>query len=308
MHTFTCALPPELQPCRSTTADVVLLLALLSKLATEPLALGAAEDLPKPDGSGPAATGTSSSPQVGFRRITAALLKDTALRLLADVFAVAGRGFAASPLLAACVARMVTPALLSHVMSPRIALPCLSICIQPLPGEAAAAAGATGGDGADGGAGGAAAAASSNGAAAASAAGPVPPALAPISLLRTVLQVIAAMWASRGCDDSGDGPGSAAGIGAMAALSGGSPVYGSHGGAPAAIAVGSTGPATSVREACAREIGVLLRCVLLHTLASRAAPAAMRVDALEAFSEMVVAPQALMELYLNHDLVRGLFL
>lgn len=245
--------------------------------------------------------------------MTVALLKDAALRLLVDVFAVAGRGFAASPLLTACVARMVTPALLSHVMSPRVALPCLSICIQPLPTDSgatvaagAASAAAAAQDGADASSGGGPASSANPGSANAAAAGAGAAALAPISLLRSVLQVITALWSSRGCDDGGD---ATAGVGAMAALSSSSP-GGAHGlvpgaaGALLALAGGGGGIATSVRESCAREIGVLLRCVLLHTLASRAAPAALRLDALEALGEMVVAPQALMELYLNHDLVR----
>jgi hypothetical protein len=256
---------------------------MLAKQATEPLSfVSTASDSSTASAASAAAAAAAAhavsyvSAMASVKRHTAAIQKDTALLLLSDVFAVAGRGFAASPLLAACVSRMVTPALLSHAMSPHIAAPCLSICAPPLPAETAASAGPSEGSRPRAESEIALAAANHN-----TASGIVP--LEPLSVLKTVLQVIVAMWASRGCDSGSD---ESAAHGAVAALSGG----GGDGGVAAGDETTTAHP-TSIRESCAREIDVLLRAILLHTLSSRAAPALMRQEALDALADMVIAPE-----------------
>jgi hypothetical protein len=228
-------------PSRSPTCDIAVLLSLLSKLATEPLSFSE-------DANAAASTSASS------KRLTAVLHRDTAIYLLTDVFAVASSGFSASPLLVACVNRMVCPALFSHASSPRIVHPALSISESGEDDEetlsssvAAAVALATRGD-------------------------PQGVDVPPTSVFQAVIRVVSALWSARGSDEN-----------VLA--------YGAVDNVP-----------TTIREACAREIGALMRAFVVHTLASKSAPHALRLDLLEEISSWVAAPQLLMELYINHDM------
>jgi hypothetical protein len=439
------------------------MLALLAKTATEPLvfsapggggggtsggAAGASGSGASSSGGGsgagggggptPSASagggGAAQSASTSFKRLTSVLQRDTALFLLGEVFSAAGPALAASPLLVACVSRLVVPAIFSHLLSPRIAHATLSICTAPSMVDLSALA-----------AGGAAAEAAgvspSVAALAASAAGPrlLDPAAAvvipPTSLYRGVLQVIGALWSARGAEEAASlcaqvaaataaliaaaRPANAfAGRGQVtsslllsASTGGGLPLRGAHGHSASAASVGSgfgamlspsglsamspggtssaaysslpslpsqahahlpTGsgggalqlpstagrgggggsfplslsasPALSaaaaaaaaavpvhalpgaaaraarlsgtsagssstlrpslpanLRESCAREVSALLRGVLLHTLASKTAPHALKLDAVEEASRWLGTPQALMELWINHD-------
>ena len=333
-------------PARSPTNDVVVLLALLSKLAMEPLSFSNADAASSSSGangaggssssggnntsSGAGGSGAASSSSTsGYRRVTGLLLRDTALHLLNDAFDAAGRGFASSPLLIAAVTRIVCPSLWSNVLSPRIRLAHVSICMNPDPrlGEVAEDAlsvarereGSTGSNSGGGGEG----------------EGP------PTSVLKAVLAVISAMWAARGSDESAtSGGGGGGGGGGVRNLSGSgflgesptSPMYppsrsqqqqqpgplqlqssdssgaGATSSAPdlsssSSVALsGSAGTflpvvpyasagALNIREACAREIGALLRSIVMHVLSSRSAPPTLRLDAVDGLMAMVAAPQ-----------------
>jgi len=464
--TVPCSFDPFRLPARSPTADVAVMLALLAKTATEPLVFsapgggagGAAGGAGGASGSGASGSGGSgagggggggptpsasagggagqpSSASTSFKRLTSVLQRDTALFLLGEVFSAAGPALAASPLLVACVSRLVVPAIFSHLLSPRIAHATLSICTAPSMVDLSALA-----------AGGAAAEAAgvspSVAALAASAAGPrlLDPAAAvlipPTSLYRGVLQVIGALWSARGAEEAASlcaqvaaataaliaaaRPANAfAGRGQVtsslllsASTGGGLPLRAAHGHSASAASIGSgfgamlspsgmsatspggtssaaysslpslpsqahahlpTGsggglqlpstagrgggggsfpislslsasPALSaaaavaaaaaaapppaggaargarlsgtsagssstlrpslpanLRESCAREVSALLRGVLLHTLASKTAPHALKLDAVEEASRWLGTPQALMELWINHD-------
>jgi hypothetical protein len=94
------------------------------------------------------------------------------------------------------------------------------------------------------------------------------------------------MWASRGADDDSSSSGGASAGGGSAAGGGGG-----ADGAPATFPV-----AVNLREACARELGALMRALLLPMLTARCAPPALRADALEALASWTAVPQLLMEL------------
>ena len=269
---FTFAWAPFPAETRSATADVAVLLAILSRLAYEPTTFsseanaggggGTSADGASSGSSAVVASSGSSSSQshsqqqpAGYRRLIGLLLRDTALVLLAEVFDAAGPAFAASPLLVGVAARLVAPSLWSHALTPRVTHTPLSICDDAADADA-------GNDSSD--------------------SGLVPP----TSVLRATLHVVAAMWAARACEDgvsSGGGPAADSDAGG-----------GSRNAAPR--------PPLNLREALAPSIGALVRSLLLPTLASRSAPPALRLDAVEVLSDMIAAPQALMELYLNHDL------
>jgi hypothetical protein len=263
---------------RSPTGDAIVLLALLAKLAWEPLVF-LSESAPSAgltvgsaiSGQPPTPAGaTVSQSSSNYRRLTGLILRDTAVHLLESVFGVTGPAFAASPLLVAGVGRMVVPSLLSHALTPRIAHSPISICPTSekdgggMPMSASALNRQGGGDGAP-----------------SAAAGLVPT----TSVLRAVMRVVAALWAARGSEDAGN-MASAAAAAAAASASGDE----------------NDGTPASVREACAREISVVVRALLLPTLASKAAPPTLRMDALEELSGLVAVPQQLMELYINHDM------
>ena len=117
----------------------------------------------------------------------------------------------------------------------------------------------------------------------------------PRSVMRAVLQVLCAMWASRGADDEGGSGGGGGGGGgpssSSSSLSSGSQRFG-----------GGAADPQSLREACAREISALSRALVLTPLQSRAAPPALRLESLDALAAMVAAPQLLMELYIKRVL------
>ena len=298
------ALPPELTshfdsfalPRRSPTADALVLVGILSKIAGESIAL-APEPVVATGSGGKAAPVASSAAaaaassggygHAAYKRMTASLVRDTAMHLLAHAFDCAGPAFACSPLLVSSVGRMVAPTLFSHMLSDRLLAGRITICARgrdifgeddggALIGEDASIAGAA-----------ANAPAGSGG-------GHLIP---PTSALRAVLHVVTSMWASRGCD---------AAQGAMAAGS----EEELEGDAVTRDAASSKHShhhiPTSIREACAREISALMRGLVLQVLSSRSAPARLRREALDELSAMIGAlPQAVMEFYLNHDLCPG---
>lgn len=129
----------------------------------------------------------------------------------------------------------------------------------------------------------------------------------PATGLRAVLRVVGAMWASKGTDDDssndgGNGNGNNTGSGAGASPAG----FNASSSSAAAAGLGPVssvaGLPTSIREACAREITALARALLLHTLTSKTAPPAIRLDCIDELQQWVAAPQLLMELYINHDM------
>ena len=268
---------------RSSSADVVVLFALLSKIAAEPLAFSNESLYAQQSG------GSANS----SKRLSALLLRDVAIYLLTDAFSVCGSGVASSPLIMGCVTRLVCPALLSHALTHRIFHTHLSTSFgSPKQNEEAARAIMS--VAAEGGSsalqfvlaqGGLATKYSKILAESSAAGGEVGVGIAlapPMTVLRAILEVICAMWASRGSDGESH-------IVANPALSSTSKVL--HEISP-----------LSIREACAREISALCRALILPVLSSRAAPPAMRIDAVEAFASMVDAPQMLMEMYINHDM------
>ena len=150
----------------------------------------------------------------------------------------------------------------------------------------------------------------------------------PTSVLKAVLHVIAAIWAARGSDEAaGGGGGGGSGGGTDSARGTSTAITGStrnvffggggggHGASapvdakqlqiaddpsdgssvslqpPQALAPQYDAGALNIREACAREVGALLRSVVLHTLASRTAPPTLRLDVVECLTSMVAAPQ-----------------
>lgn len=268
---------------RSSSADVVVLFALLSKIAAEPLAFSN-ESLYSQQSGGSA----NSS-----KRLSALLLRDVAIYLLTDAFSVCGSGVAASPLITGCVTRLVCPALLSHALTHRIFHTQLSTSFgSPKQNEEATRAilsvAAEGGSSAlqfvlaQGGLATKYSKILSESSASGGEVG-VGIALAPpMTVLRAILEVICAMWASRGSDGeihAGVNPSLNSSFKALHEIT-----------------------PLSIREACAREISALCRALILPVLSSRAAPPAMRIDAVEAFASMVAAPQLLMEMYINHDM------
>jgi hypothetical protein len=269
---------------RSTSADVVVLFALLSKIAAEPLAFSN-ESLHSQQAGG---TANSS------KRLSALLLRDVAIYLLTDAFSVCGSGVASSPLITGCVTRLVCPALLSHALTHRIFHTHLSTSFgSPKQNEEAARAimsvAAEGGSSslqfvlAQGGLATKYSKILSESSAAGGEVG-VGIALAPpMTVLRAILEVVCAMWASRGSDGETHTVSSALSNSTLdTTLLEVTPL--------------------SIREACAREISSLFRALILPILSSRAAPPAMRIDAVEAIASMVAAPQMLMEMYINHDM------
>jgi acyl-CoA-binding protein len=118
-------------------------------------------------------------------------------------------------------------------------------------------------------------------------------ALPPTTVFRAVLQAIGSIWAARGSDE---GTSSSAADESSQDPS-----------ASPLDADGTSGyvmphvPA-NIREACAREVGAMIRSVVLHTLASNAAPPSLRLEVIEELSSWIAAPQHLMELFINHDM------
>jgi len=308
-------------PNRSTTNDIVVLITLLSKIALEPVSLG---DLRSSIDSYSANGGNTA------KRLSALLLRDTALILLQDIFTGAGPVFAASPLLTGCITRFVCPTLLSHALSPRIFHPCLSISFG--------AGGAFGNNYVVGsGSGGSMDACEAWFAAMGNEignlisttftyvhCGPLDDkyskmfdnmlknnnnnnntntilddentnslglAVVPsLSALRAILRIVGAMWISKGSDDEVMGSATVAGPNSNDDDS-------NTNGFNANMVTSA-----SIREACAREITALSRAILLSTLACPTAPPFLRLDALDELVTWVTAPQLLMELYINHDM------